>query len=120
MSPDHRASIGRRSPDGRSMTFYQRTVGRQTLDIGRQSADDRPTVDRSYTLVYVILFRIDVSTLFMKLNHSIILLSPRNSVGGDIVTRPFVGGWVSEWVRGWVRACVGESVVPSHSTLWTR
>ena len=26
-------------------------------------------------------------------------LSPRNSVGGDIVTRPFVGGWVSEWVR---------------------
>ena len=27
------------------------------------------------------------------------LLSPRNSVGGDIVTRPFVGGWVSEWVR---------------------
>ena len=45
--PDHRASIGRRSPDGRSMTYYQRTVGRQTLDIGRQSADDRPTVDRS-------------------------------------------------------------------------
>ena len=30
------------------------------------------------------------------------LLSSRNSVGGDIhvVTRPFVGGWVSEWVRG--------------------
>ena len=27
------------------------------------------------------------------------LLSTRNSVGGDIVTRPFVGGWVSEWVR---------------------
>ena len=27
------------------------------------------------------------------------LLSPRNRVGGDIVTRPFVGGWVSEWVR---------------------
>ena len=24
------------------------------------------------------------------------LLSSRNSVGGDIVTRPFVGGWVSE------------------------
>ena len=24
------------------------------------------------------------------------LLSFRNSVGGDIVTRPFVGGWVSE------------------------
>ena len=26
----------------------------------------------------------------------IFLLSPRNSVGGDIVTRPMVGGWVSE------------------------
>ena len=24
------------------------------------------------------------------------LLSSRNSVGGDIVTRPFVGGWGSE------------------------
>ena len=34
------------------------------------------------------------------------MLSPRNSVGGDIVTRPFVGGWVSEWVRGWVGAYV--------------
>ena len=30
MSPDHRASIGRRSPDGRSIRFYQRIVGRQT------------------------------------------------------------------------------------------
>ena len=39
-----------------------------------------------------------------------VLLSPRNSVGGDIVTRPFVGGWVSEWVSGWVRACVCVSV----------
>ena len=28
------------------------------------------------------------------------LLSSRNCVGGDIVTRPFVGGWVS--------GCVGE------------
>ena len=26
------------------MTFYQKTVGRQTPDIGRHSADDRPTV----------------------------------------------------------------------------
>ena len=44
-------------------------------------------------------------------------LSPRNSVGGDIVTRPFVGGWVSEWVRGWlggwVRACVRTCVCVS-------
>ena len=29
------------------------------------------------------------------------LLSSRNSVGGDIVTWPFVGGWVSEWVGAW-------------------
>ena len=35
-----------------------------------------------------------------------LLLSPRNRVGGDIVTRPFVGGWVSEWVGSWVRAWV--------------
>ena len=38
------------------------------------------------------------------------LLSPRNSVGGDIVTRPFVGGWVSEWVGRCVCACVCVSV----------
>ena len=29
------------------------------------------------------------------------LLSSRNSVGGDIVTRLFVGGWVSKWVGAW-------------------
>ena len=34
----------------------------------------------------------------MKMYSSKKLLSPRNSVGGDIVTRPFMGGWVSEWV----------------------
>ena len=38
-SPDPRASIGWRSPDSRSITFYQRTVGRQTPDIGRLSED---------------------------------------------------------------------------------
>ena len=42
--PDRRASIGRLSPDGPSVTFDQRPVGRQTPDIGRHSADDRPTV----------------------------------------------------------------------------
>ena len=41
-----RASIGQRSPDGWSMTFFQKTVGRQTPDIGRHSADDRPTIRR--------------------------------------------------------------------------
>ena len=30
------------------------------------------------------------------------LLSPFNSVGGDIVTRPFVGGWVRSCFRGFV------------------
>ena len=47
-------------------------------------------------------------------------ISPRNSVGGDIVMRPLVCAWVS--VR--VRECVGESrrawVRPSHFALWTR
>ena len=41
------------------------------------------------------------------------LLSSRDSVGGDIVTRPFVGGWVSERVGG----CVDELVGPSRFTL---
>ena len=40
-------SIGRRSPDGRSITFYQRIVGRRTPDISRHSADGRPTDGRS-------------------------------------------------------------------------
>ena len=40
------------------------------------------------------------------------LLSPRISVGGDIVTRPFVGSWVNDCMRGWV--------CPSHFTLWAR
>ena len=46
-SPDHRASIGRRSADGRSMTFYQRTVGRQTPDIDR-----RPIIN--FELFYIV------------------------------------------------------------------
>ena len=63
-------SIGRLSPDDRSMTFYQRTVGRQTPDIDRHSADDRPTVGRSLSLVCVIFFfATDVST-FMTLNYA--------------------------------------------------
>ena len=41
--------------------------------------------------------------------HIIRFLSPRNSVGGDIVTRPFVGCLVSEWVRECVGACVRGS-----------
>ena len=35
------------SADDWTMTFYQRTVGRQTQDIGRHWADGRPTVGRS-------------------------------------------------------------------------
>ena len=60
----------------------------------------------------------------MPLKLFLPFLSPRNSVGGDIVTRPFVGGWVSEWVRAcvgvWVGGWVGAYVCPSHFTLWTR
>ena len=37
-------------------------------------------------------------------------LSPRNSVGGDIVIRSFVGGWVSEWLGSWVGGCLCGSV----------
>ena len=32
----------------------------------------------------------------LQINVKFVFLSPRNSVGGDIVTWPFVGGWVSE------------------------
>ena len=44
------------------------------------------------------------------------LLSFRNSVGGDIVTRPFVGGWVSEWVRGRVSGSVTLYLVDTIAT----
>ena len=36
--------IGRRSPDGRLMNLYQRTVGIQMPDVGRHSADYRPAM----------------------------------------------------------------------------
>ena len=44
------------------------------------------------------------------------VIIPSQHVGGDIVMRPFVCGWVSEWVRESVRACVS----PSRFALWTR
>ena len=44
------------------------------------------------------------------------LLSSRNSVGGDIVTRPIVGGWVSEWVRGRVSGSVTLYLVDTIAT----
>ena len=44
------------------------------------------------------------------------LLSPRNRVGGDIVTRPFVGGWVSEWVSACVRGSVTLYLVDTIAT----
>ena len=44
------------------------------------------------------------------------LLSPRNSVGGDIVTRPFVGGWVSESVSGFVSGSVTLYLVDTIAT----
>ena len=51
---------------------------------------------------------INSSCKLNKLNKGIIhdkslfLISPCNSVGGNIVMRPFVCGLVSEWVREWV------------------
>ena len=44
------------------------------------------------------------------------LLSPRNSVGGDIVMWPFVCGWVSPYVC----PCVCPCVCPSRSALWAQ
>ena len=43
-------------------------------------------------------------------------LSPRNSVGGDIVMRPFVCGWVSEWVGVWVRPSVRRALPCGHDS----
>ena len=47
------------------------------------------------------------------------LLSPRNSVEGDIVTRPFVCGWVSEWVGGRVRMCVRHTLPCGHDNHYS-
>ena len=50
------------------------------------------------------------------------LLSSRNSVGGDIVTRPFVDGWVSEWVGAWASWWVRHALPcghVSHYSFWS-
>ena len=44
------------------------------------------------------------------------LLSSRNSAGGDIVTRPFVGGWVSEWVGSWASWWVCHALPCGHDS----
>ena len=44
------------------------------------------------------------------------LLSPHNSVGWDIVTRPIVGRWMSEWVRAWVDGSVTFYLVDTKAT----
>ena len=46
------------------------------------------------------------------------LLSSRNSVGEDIVTRPFVGGWVSEWVGAWASWWVRHALPCGHDSDW--
>ena len=43
-------------------------------------------------------------------------LSPRNSIGGDIVMRPSVGDWVSEWLSLYVRACVCRALPCGHDS----
>ena len=70
----------------RSSSVNQRTIGRRSVDDSlsktrrqtdagyrRHSADNRPTVRRSFALVCVALLIMHVSTLFMKLNHSCML-----------------------------------------------
>ena len=57
------------------------------------------------------LLQLQVNIFYRRLLQShlfylFIIPSTRNRVGGDIVTLPFVGGWVSEWVDGWVGECV--------------
>ena len=44
------------------------------------------------------------------------LLSSRNSVEGDKVTRPFVGGWVSEWVGAWASWWVRHALPCGHES----
>ena len=44
------------------------------------------------------------------------LLSSRNSVGEDIVTRPFVGGWVSEWLGAWASSWVRHALPCGHDS----
>ena len=52
-SPIYQTSICKQSPGGRSMTSYQRAVGRQTTDIGRHSADDH-RLSADYKLWFVL------------------------------------------------------------------
>ena len=48
-----------------------------------------------------------------------LLLSPRNSVGGDIVMRTFVGGWVSECAPAWVGGCVRHVLPCGHDSNYS-
>ena len=48
------------------------------------------------------------------------LLTHRNSVGGDIVMRPFVRGWVSECVCACVHWSVRFSICQSHFVMLAR
>ena len=67
--PDQRASIGRRSPDGRSMSFYQRIVGRLTP----KSAVIRAMVARlsaDHKMWFVFFYNVHVCIYIMYENKS--------------------------------------------------
>ena len=68
---------------------------------------------KSGKIHYIHLFDGDVTIEFTVMSR---WLSPRNSVGGDIVTLPFVGGWVSVCVCASVRACVRHTLPCGHDS----
>ena len=60
------------------------------LNKGRTTGDNASTVDKSG--------RITMGSHQLQHSCHLCLLSPRNSIGGDIAMRPFGCYWVSEWV----------------------
>ena len=64
---------------------------------------------------YTPLWRYETDLLSPDFAHIQILLSPRNSFGGDIVPLPLMGGWVSDWVYAWVRPALACGHDSNHS-----
>ena len=111
-SPDHRASIGRRSQDGRSMSFYKIIVGRQMPDIGRHSADCRPIIKCG--LWYIVVMH--VFTLFIGLNHALVLFW--DSIHWALWTNSILFFcWISNWT---IRMTFWNYVRSSHKKIETK
>ena len=66
-----------------------------------------------FVIVESILLSNTTCIIVIKSNK---LLSPCNSIGGDIVTQPFVEGWVRECVRAWVGVSVTLCLVDMIAT----